>query len=98
MPAGFVVRGADSELQAHFIRNDVVFGTAMDRADRDDGGIERIELSADDGLQIDNNPRGDDDWIDRPLRSGAMASFAQDNDIDRVDIGLHLAAAIIDVP
>ena len=65
------------------VGNDVVFRAAVDRADGDDGGVGRLDLAADDGLEVENQEGGQDDGVDGEMRSRAMAALAVDEDIDR---------------
>ena len=49
---------------------------AVDRADRDHGRLDRLDLAADDRLQIEHQPGGDHDRVDRRVGCGAVAAAA----------------------
>ena len=60
---------------------------AVDRADGDDGGIQRIVLARHDRLQREDGAGRDDDGIDGRVRRRAVAAAAVDRDVDGVRVG-----------
>ena len=57
---------------------------AVDRADRHDRGLDRIDVARDDLLHRDDELCRDVDRIDREVRGGAVAALAFDGDLDRI--------------
>ena len=55
--------GTQREFHFHLGGNDVRLRAAVNRADRDDRRVRRAELAADDGLETDNNARGEHDRV-----------------------------------
>src|SRR6185312_4375889 len=90
--AGFGSVAPDRQSELCIIGNDVALRPRMEAADGDDRRLLRIVLTADEGLQRSDDPRGEDDWVPGVLRIGAMAANALHVDIDRVDIGEGKAA------
>ena len=76
--ADVVLVGAHRQLELDLVGNDVVLRAAVDRADGDDGRVERVVLAADDRLERDDGSRRDDDR-DRPSLCGygAVAALAR---------------------
>ncbi len=70
---------------------------AVDRADGDDDGIERIVFAAGDGLPGVNDLRGKDDRVLRPVRIGAVAAHSRHGHVDRIDIGVGVTGGDADV-
>ena len=70
----------------------------MERADGDDGRVDRIDLPAHDGLQVDDKLGGDDDRVDAVVRGGAVTALALDRDFHGVDVGHRQAFGEVDVP
>ena len=66
------------------IGDDVPAGTALERADRDDRRILRVDLTADDLLQFFDDRTAGSQCIDTLLRCGAVAALALDLDLEQV--------------
>ena len=73
-----------------------MLGAAVNRADRDDHGIERVGLAAHDGLQIENDPGREHDGIDGDVRCGTVAALALYEQINGVRIGECQAFRVAD--
>src|SRR5258706_180584 len=56
----------------------------------------RLNFPADDGLQVEDDFRGQNNWIFCFMRVSAMAAYAMNHDIDRIDIGHGVARDIAD--
>ena len=65
--------GAEGELEPDLVGDDVVLGPAVDRADGDDRRVERVDLAADDRLEVEHRQGGQDDRVDRPVRRRPVA-------------------------
>ena len=89
--------GPERELELDLVGDDVVLGAAVDRADGHDGRLDRLDLAADDRLEVEDGQRRQDDRVDRPVRPGAVASFAADRHRQRGRAGEQRARAIADV-
>ncbi len=59
----------------------------MDLRDGQDGGLQRIDVAADDGLQRLTDRHRDDNRILGTLRHGAMRAVAGDDDVEEVRAG-----------
>jgi hypothetical protein len=68
----------------------------VDRADRDDGRIERVVLAAHERLQIEHDARGDDDRVDGRMRRGAVAALALDENVHAIDVDQRQAFGVAD--
>src|SRR6185437_824023 len=91
--ADFVAIAADGDLQMALVADDVVLGAAVDRADGDDGRVGRLDLAADDRLQIEDELSAHDDGVDRGVRIGPVAAAADERDIAAIDVGQSIAAS-----
>src|SRR6187402_318033 len=74
--------GACGEFELDFVGDDVGLGAAVDGTDSDHGGIARVFLAADDGLDLLDEGGGDDDGIFAEVWHGAVAADATDGDVD----------------
>ena len=68
-----------------------MFGSAVDRSNRDNDGIEWVIFTAGYGLQRVNYFRRENDRIFRLVRIGAMAAYATDSNVNRIDICVSVA-------
>ena len=82
------------ELKLDFVGDDVVLGAAVDRADRHDRRLARLDFAADDRLQVDDHERRQDDRVDRAVRPGAVAPFAANRDGERSRAGQRGTGAV----
>ena len=71
------------ELKLDLVGDDVVPGPAVDRAHGDHGWLDRLDLAADDRLEIENGERRQDDRIDSAVWPGAMTAFAAEGHGER---------------
>ena len=55
------------------------------------GRLDRLHLAAHDRLQVEHQPRGDDDRVDRRVRVRPVAAAAVDRDVHAVDVGQRIA-------
>src|SRR5262249_40766074 len=85
------------DLELYFVGNDVVLRAAVDRAHGDDGWVRRHDLPADDRLQVEHDPCGDDDGIDGRVRRGAVAALAFHDDVYAIHVGQRQALRERDV-
>src|SRR5208337_2980592 len=67
--------GPQGELELDLVGDDVVPGTPVNRAHGDHGRLDRLDLAADDRLEIEDGERRQDDRIDGAVRQGAVAAF-----------------------
>ena len=74
--AGIRMQGAHGAAQLHGFRDDVGRGAAMEHADGDDGGMQRVDLPAHHGLGAGDEGGGGDDRVDRVIRMRGMAGAA----------------------
>ena len=88
----------ERELELDLVGDDVVLGPAVDRADRHDGRLDRLDLAADDRLEVDDDERRQDDRVDRPMGPGPVAPLAADRDRDRGRAGEQRTRAILHGP
>ena len=86
-----VGEGARGELELDLVGDDVALRAAMDGADGDDGGVLRVFLAADDGLQLGDEQGRQDDGVLALLGLGAVRADAADGDVHRSDAGLGRA-------
>jgi hypothetical protein len=71
---------------------------AVDRADGNDRGLERIDEAGDDLLHRNDKLRGDVNGIDRGVRCGCVSAFAFDRDFQRVARCVHRPRAKAELP
>ena len=83
---------AHAEFETRAVRDHVVRGARVHRADRDDRRLRRIDVARDDRLQRHHDARRDDHRVDRQVRPGRVAADAFDRD-DRLVAGRHERAA-----
>jgi len=74
--------GADGQLELRLVGDDAPFGPRVDRTDRDDCRIERVDLARNDALKGHDGAGGDQDGIDGALRRGPVAAPAEEGDVD----------------
>ena len=75
-----LAEGPQRELELDLVGDDVVLGPAVDRADGHDRRLARLDLAADDRLEVDDDQGGQDDRVDRAVRPGAVAALAANRD------------------
>ena len=73
-------------------------GAAVKRADRNDRRLERIDLAADDLLQVDDELGGDQNRIDRLMRRRTVAAAPMNRDFDRIAGRVERALVNADEP
>ena len=71
-------------MQVAAIGDDVVFCTAMERANRDHGRVGRSDFTGNDRLQVDNEVRCLHNGVDRCLRISAVSALSFEFDVDTV--------------
>ena len=69
-------------LELDLVGDDVALGAAVDGADGDDGGVEWVFFAADDGLELRDEERGEDDGVAAEVGLRAVAADALDDDVD----------------
>src|SRR5207253_5466418 len=89
---------ADCELQMHLVRNNVVFGAAVNGAHRADRRISQVVLASDDGLPCENRTGRDHNRIYRCLRCSAVPSTTIDSNVDGIGIGSRESRGIANLP
>ena len=94
---GLFREAADGALQRDRGGNDIEGRSAVDAADRHDGGVERRDLARDDRLQGVDDPGGRDDRIRGLVGRGAVSSAAQDLDGELVHRRQERAAVHADL-
>ena len=92
----FVVEGAEGEFELHLVRDDVAFQTAVDSADGDDGRGAGFEFAAHDGLEREDDLRGENDGILGGVRRGTVAADAAHQNIHRVHAREERTFAVTD--
>src|ERR1700679_135710 len=79
---GFVAEGAGGEFELYFVGDDVALGAAVDVADGYDGGVLRVFLAADDGLNLRDVESGESDGVATELGHRSVAADAVNDDVD----------------
>ena len=74
--------GTERHAELNLIGDDVVFCSAVDKADGENGGLLRIDLAADDGLRDEDKFGSEDDRVLSRFRSGSVPADAADGDTD----------------
>ena len=82
--AGRGLERADRAVEPGRLGNDVVGRAGLEARDRDDAGIERIDIARGDGLQGGHDLRADNHRVDALMRHRSMAAPAFDNDRDLI--------------
>ena len=85
---------ADRELQMAGVADDVVLGAAVNRTDRDHGGLGWLVLARDECLQVNHQLCCHDDRVDRGVRISAVAAATRGGPVgDGVGGGVAVADA-----
>ena len=87
-PGGEAARGA---AQLDVLRDDVVGVAALEHADRDDRGLERVDVARHDRLQLVDDLSADQDRVDAVMRPCRVPADAFEIDGDSVGRGHHRA-------
>ena len=88
--------GPQGELELDLFGDDVVPGTPVNRAHGDHGRLDRLDLAADDRLEIEDGERRQDDRIDGAVRPGAVAAFPANGHRERGRAGQERASTVED--
>ena len=93
--ACFLVQRAHSPFDQAAVRDDVVGGASLDRADGYHGWVHRLHLTRDHSLQLRDQHRGGDQRIDSSVRIGGVTRLAAHDDVEAVGRGktgpMHIA-------
>ena len=75
---------AHGELEVSAVRDDVVLGAGVKRADGNHAGVSRRQAAAHHGLQGQHNLRSQDNGIDTAVRAGPVSADAVDDNVHRI--------------
>jgi hypothetical protein len=87
---------ADRALEGGAIGNDISGLACMERTDRDDSGLQGVEVAGDDGLEGRDDLGRDDNGVHRLLGDGSVATFALDGEVKEFDRSHERARANTD--
>src|SRR5581483_11986117 len=79
-----LVEGTNVELDDSLVRDHVLLGPRLERADRDDGGIRWPDLPRDDRLQAQDSGSGHHDGVNAGLRHRAVRATAEHPNLEAV--------------
>ena len=77
-------KSAYGAAQLCVVGNDIVGRPGMDLRDADDGGLERVEVAGDDGLEALGKCYGGHDGVMAKMRHGAVATLALESNFEGV--------------
>ena len=68
------------------VGNDIVLRSTVDAPNREDSGIQRMDLSAYDSLQVEDDLSSEHNWVLGRLRLRTMTAHSFDRNVDRVNV------------